>query len=91
MARPHYSHAMKWPCRVSGITHLPSGRPVHLDRWVDGAGDLPGAVLAGLKKRKDGGKPFVGDSVRAVTPLGQTAIFVVEVDHEGELVLEKDQ
>lgn len=89
MKKGHKSNYTDWPCEVRGKTHLPSGKAVRMQRWIDGAGDLPGAVIAALKARPDRGRPFIGETVEVATPLNQKAVFLVEADHEGNLVLEQ--
>lgn len=80
---------MVWPCRVMGRVTIPSGAWRRMDRTVEGAGDVEGAMLRALKARKDGGLPFVGDSIVAITPLGQKVERVVERDCYGKMFLQK--
>lgn len=69
-----------WVCCVTAESHRPDGRRVRMRRYVDGLGDVVGAMLNALKSRRDGGTPFLGCEVRAVTPLGQVVRRVLNPD-----------
>lgn len=71
---------MVWPCRVMANSNRHDGTRVSMDRMVDGAGDVIAAMQGALAKRKDGGYPFLGCEVIAITPLGQRIIRVLDPD-----------
>lgn len=87
--------AADWPCRLTGATMGSNRRPVDLDRalpgpWASTAG-MARAVLAALARRKDGGRPFVGDAVKVLDPLGRSWTFIIEAeDWTGRLRAEWD-
>lgn len=72
----------KWECRITAKS--PDGR--RMNRRVEAAGDVHGAMLRALRARKDGGRAFFGCKVTACTPLGQILWRVVMRDGE-EIVL----
>jgi len=57
-------------------------------RTVEGAGNVEAAMLAAVRARRDGGAPFVGCEVQAVTPLGQRIVRILEEEF-GEYRLDK--
>lgn len=76
---------MIWPVTVTAATHRMDGRRVSMRRVVEGAGDAEAAMLRALQSRRDKGRPFLGDWVTGVTPLGQVIRRVFDPD-TGKLV-----
>jgi len=75
---------MLWPCVVMAESTLPGGQRVRMCRTVEGAGDVIGAMKKALAARKDGGWPFMGCEIVAVTPCGQRVVRILDPD-TGEL------
>lgn len=75
---------MVWPIRVVAETTGMNGRRIRMSRTVEGAGDVVGAMKKALAMRRDGGWPFAGCEIMAVTPLGQRVVRVLNPD-TGEL------
>jgi hypothetical protein len=72
-----------------------AGEPVSLDRALPGpfasTEAMARAVLRALARRRDGGRPFIGDALEVLTPLGQRVPFLLEAeDFTGRLRPEWD-
>ena len=70
---------MKWPCAISAITHSESGRPVIMNRTIEGYGDLDGAVLKAVLSHRNK-RLLYGVEIKCVTPIGQNYCYVVDPD-----------
>ena len=57
---------------VGNVTKI-DGKQAKCRRWFDGSGSLADTLFAAvneLYRRKDGGAPWFGDSVKVITPSG---------------------
>jgi hypothetical protein len=75
---------MDWICTLHGRVRTADGRRHVVRRSFDAAGDVHASALACLRQRADRGAPWYGDSVRVVTPLGQTTTIYVPWPGEDE-------
>ena len=71
---------MIWPITVTAKSTKPNGRTVTMSRTIDGVGDCDAAMLRALLSRKDKGRYFIGEEVRAITPLGKIIIREFDPD-----------
>jgi len=72
--------SMKWPVTVTAETTMPNGKRRRMHRVVEGIGDVEGAMLRAVQARRDSGYPFYGCEIKAITPLGQSVIRILNPD-----------
>lgn len=68
---------MVWPVHVTASTRTPDGKRHRIDRMVDAAGDVEGAMLWMLTQQRNPDL-WLGCEIVGVTPIGQIIKRVFE-------------